>query len=43
MFTYSFVIGTISIQDDFTYMRIFPLAQSVHFRFEHNESPYKRK
>ena len=25
------------------YMRIFPLAQSVHLLFEHNESPYNRK
>ena len=25
------------------YMRIFPLAQSVHLLFEHYESPYNRK
>ena len=25
------------------YMRIFPLTQSVHLLFEHNESPYNRK
>ena len=24
------------------YMHIFPLAQSVHLLFEHNESPYNR-
>ena len=24
-------------------MRIFPIAQSVHLLFEHNESPYNRK